>query len=317
MHDLREKKAAKAQIDEANERLRVMFDNLPLGCVYLTKNLDAIDCNDETLYIFGIPNKQDFLNRFRELFPALQPDGRPSLSLAQEYVDYVIANGRMVFEWLHQTMSGDPIPMEITLVRVIGMADIHLVVYMHDLRELKDKTAMLDEAHKMAFSDPLTGISNRRSFLQKSKQEFRAQQGLSPIGIIMLDIDHFKRINDTYGHDAGDEALKVVSENIGSALRETDLFARYGGEEFIVMVQHLELPELTKLAERVCEKIRQIQFSYAGQKIPITISAGVAMRKEIGQTIEEVIKRADVALYMAKANGRDRVETLEVTPLKI
>jgi len=315
IRDLREKKAAEAEIAEANERFRLMFDNNPLGCIYFTKDLHAVDCNDEVLYIFGIANKREFIDRFHDIFPDFQPDGRPSLPLAQEYVNYVIANGRVVYEWLHQTLNGDHVPVEITLVRVRDAAGTNLVAYLRDLREIKDKTARLDEAQRMAFSDALTGISNRRSFLQKSKHEFKTQQSQSPIGIIMLDIDYFKRVNDTYGHEAGDEVLKVVSENIGSVLRETDLFARYGGEEFIVMVQHLELPELTKLAERICEKIRNAHFSYAGQKIPITISAGVAMRSETGQTIEQVIKHADVALYRAKANGRDRVETLEASNL--
>ncbi|MDR2561928.1 MAG: diguanylate cyclase [Holophagales bacterium] len=309
-HDLREKKAAEAEIAAANERFRLMFDNNPLGCLYFTKDMHAIDCNDEVLYIFGITNKREFLDRFLEIFPDFQPDGRPSLPLAKEYVDYVLANGRIVFEWLHQTLDGEPVPVEITMVKVKDAVGFNLVTYMRDLRELKEKTARLEEAQKLALSDPLTGINNRRSFLQKSKHEFMEQQDLSPIGIIMLDIDHFKRVNDTYGHEAGDEILKAVSKTIGSALRETDLFARYGGEEFIVMVQHLELPDLAKLAERVCEKVRSAIFSYVGQKISVTISAGVAMRTEIGETIEEVIKHADVALYRAKANGRDRVETI-------
>jgi diguanylate cyclase (GGDEF)-like protein/PAS domain S-box-containing protein len=315
IRDLREKKAAEAEIAEANERFRLMFDNNPLGCIYFTKDMYAVDCNEEVLYIFGFSSKREFIDRFHDIFPEFQPDGRPSLPLAHEYVNLAIANGRVVFEWLHQTIKGDQVPVEITLVRVRDAAGTNLVAYIRDLRELKDKTARLNEAQKMAFSDSLTGISNRRSFLQKSKHEFKTQQDQSPIGIIMLDIDYFKRVNDTYGHEAGDEVLKVVSENIGSVLRETDLFARYGGEEFIVMVQHLELPELTKLAERICEKIRNAHFSYAGQKIAITISAGVAMRNETSQTIEQVIKHADVALYRAKANGRDRVETLDIAHL--
>jgi len=316
-HDLREKKAAEAEIAAANERFRLMFDNSPLGCLYFTKEMHAIDCNDEVLYIFGITSKREFMDRFHEIFPDFQPDGRPSLPLAQEYVNYVLDNGRIVFEWLHQTLNGSPVPVEITLVKVKDAAGFNLVAYMRDLRELKEKTARLEEAQKMALSDPLTGINNRRSFLQKSKHEFRTQDGQSPIGIIMLDIDHFKRVNDTYGHEAGDEVLKAVSKRIGFALRETDLFARYGGEEFIVMVQHLELPELTKLAERVCEKVRDDAFSYAGQRIRVTISAGVAMRTGIGQTIEDVIKNADVALYRAKANGRDRVETMSADKLNV
>jgi diguanylate cyclase (GGDEF)-like protein len=154
-------------------------------------------------------------------------------------------------------------------------------------------------------------MHNRRYFLQKAKHEFMvSQQANSSIGIIMLDIDHFKRINDVYGHEAGDEALKAVSKTIESVLRETDLCARYGGEEFVVMVQRLGLTELTKLAERICAKIRRMHFSYVGQNVPMTVSAGVAVSDTAHQTVEELIKHADVALYRAKANGRDRVEAL-------
>jgi diguanylate cyclase (GGDEF)-like protein/PAS domain S-box-containing protein len=311
--DLREARAAEAKISEANERLRAMFDNMPIACIYISGNLYLADCNDEAMRIFGASSKKDLLGKFLRLSPKLQPDGQQSKKLASELYEYATTNGSVSFEWMHKDLRGNPIPMAVTIVKAKGMAEIAVIAYMRDLRELrelKDKTAQLDEARQMAFSDALTGVSNRRHFMQQAKQEFRKQKPANSfIGIIMLDMDHFKRINDTYGHAAGDLALKAVSEVARSILRETDLFARYGGEEFIVMVQNLSLAELTNLAERICEKIRGTQFSYGDQEIHLTASAGVAVRNDLSHTIEEVIVQADTALYRAKANGRDRVET--------
>jgi len=282
---------------------------MPIACIYISEKLELYDCNEEALRIFGASSKKELLGKFLRLFPKLQPDGRRSKKLAKELFNYARANGRVVTEWVHQDIKGDPIPMVVAVVRADEGAGNNAIIYMRDLRELKDKTAQLDEARQMAFSDTLTGISNRRHFMQMAKQEFRKQKPVnSLIGVIMLDIDHFKRINDAYGHAAGDLALRAVSDAAKSALRETDLFARYGGEEFIVMVQNLSLGELTSLAERICERIRIAQFSYGGQKIPLAASAGVAVRDDLNNTIEEVILHADTALYRAKANGRDRVE---------
>jgi diguanylate cyclase (GGDEF)-like protein len=115
-------------------------------------------------------------------------------------------------------------------------------------------------------------------------------------------------VNDTYGHDCGDEALKLVATCIQGALRESDLLARFGGEEFIVLVQQLDLYSLAKLAERVLRRIEGLEFKYAGERIPLTISAGVSVRRDMTQAYFQVIKHADVALYQAKANGRNRVE---------
>jgi diguanylate cyclase (GGDEF)-like protein len=182
--------------------------------------------------------------------------------------------------------------------------------YVRDLRELKEKTAKLDIAEKLAFSDPLTGTYNRRYFMQFAERVFYAKYNISaPVGIIMLDLDRFKTLNDTFGHDAGDEVLKTVTSAIQSILRESDLFARFGGEEFILLIQGLNIEKLTKLACRICKKIEAIDFFYDAKKIPITLSAGVAIRSSTSHTLERVIKQADMALYRAKANGRNRVET--------
>ncbi|MDR1850000.1 MAG: sensor domain-containing diguanylate cyclase, partial [Zoogloeaceae bacterium] len=310
MRDLRQVREAEAKTVEAQKRMQLMLDESPLCCTFWDENLNSIDCNLEATRMFGVPSKQEYLARFHELSPEYQPDGRLSKEAAPASVARAFKEGRYVFEWMHRNLQGEPVPTEVTLVRVDEDNGRSVVLaFMRDLREIKDKTAKLDVAENLAFSDSLTGANNRRLFMQRASDEFHAQENVvSHIGIIMLDIDYFKRVNDTYGHEAGDEVLKLMATTVQNTLRGTDLFARYGGEEFIILVQQLDLNDLTKLAQRICKKIENTGFFYHGIKIPLTISAGVAIRKDMSYTIEEVIKHADMALYQAKLNGRNRVE---------
>ena len=126
---------------------------------------------------------------------------------------------------------------------------------------------------------------------------------------MMMDLDYFKKVNDTYGHAAGDEILKSVSQTAQSALRNSDLLARYGGEEFIILVLESDKELAFKLAERIRSKIADSSFEFMGNTIKITVSLGVATKTDSSMTLEEVIQLADKALYKAKANGRYRVET--------
>jgi diguanylate cyclase (GGDEF)-like protein len=309
--DLRQTKAAELKAKEAYEQSKIMFEAMPLGCTFWDENANLIDCNNEVVRLFELKNKREFLDRFLDLLPERQPDGNLSRDLIPQLILYAIRKEKLVFEWMHKNLKDHLIPTEITLIRVRYSLGYIVLGYIRDLREIKDKISKLNFAEKLAFSDTLTGVYNRRYFNQYAAHEFSTQKiTLSYIGIIIFDIDHFKRVNDTYGHDAGDEALKLVSAAAQSALRETDLFARYGGEEFIVLA-HLNLYDSAKLAERVCKKIEKIEFMYGTDKIPLTISAGVAIRKKVTQTLEEVIKNADMALYRAKTNGRNRVEVCE------
>ena len=309
IRDLRAEKIAKAEADYANERMRIMFDVMPFGYIFWNENLDIIDCNDETIKLFDVENKKFFIDNFYNLSPKHQPDGKLSKERTLWLINYAFEHGRVVFEWIHQKPNGDLIPVEITLVRAKHHTGLVVIGYIHDLREIKDKSAKLDIAEKLAFSDPLTGIHNRRYFMQFADHVFNTRNSATLyVGIIMLDLDHFKRVNDSYGHEAGDEALKLITCAVQNVLRETDLFARYGGEEFIILIQNLNLDALTKLARRICKKIEDTEFFYNKVKIPMTISAGVAIRKDTTYSLEEVIKHADLALYRAKANGRNRVE---------
>jgi diguanylate cyclase len=169
---------------------------------------------------------------------------------------------------------------------------------------------LTDELHQMsevAHQDYLTGTLNRRGMDEAFEREFsRSERSGSPISVALLDIDHFKKLNDTLGHDAGDEALVHLAKVVKSALRPTDVLARYGGEEFVIILPATDQAEGIVVMTRVQRELTKNFFMHNNERTLITFSAGVAQRKD-QQLPEEVIKRADAALYSAKHAGRNRV----------
>lgn len=163
--------------------------------------------------------------------------------------------------------------------------------------------------HEHALRDALTGLFNRRYLEATLEREFkRVTRGLRPLGLIMLDLDHFKRLNDTFGHPAGDAVLKALGALLQSRVRGEDMACRYGGEEFVLVMPEAPLDVTRVRAEQLREAVGHLAISYEGQALgPITVSVGVAAFPEHGRTGEAVLRTADRALYRAKAAGRDRV----------
>lgn len=157
-----------------------------------------------------------------------------------------------------------------------------------------------------ALKDPLTGIWNRQALNEMLEKEFtRWQRYHKPLTLILWDIDFFKKVNDQYGHAAGDKVLKTIAQIFTSQTRDTDFVARYGGEEFMGIFPETQLDNALELANKIREKITKSEFHYEGEAVAITASAGLATFKE-NDTIQEVFKRADKALYKAKEAGRNR-----------
>ncbi|MCL1887147.1 MAG: sensor domain-containing diguanylate cyclase, partial [Betaproteobacteria bacterium] len=305
--DLRKIKTVETEKRQVEERENLMFNALPLCCNLWDINHNNIACNQAAVDLFELSSKQEYLDRFFELSPEHQPDGRLSQEKAGEMINRAFQNGWVRFEWMHQKLNGVPVPSEITLVRVKD-GDSHMVAgYTHDLREVKRTISMLNKAKQLAFTDTITGIANRHFFMSKIRKTLTTLPIDWGVSIIMLDIDHFKNVNDTHGHTAGDYILKSVAQEIQNTLRKSDFLARYGGEEFIVMVEDADKNLIAGLAERLRERIQHASFIYKERLIPITVSVGVAMR-EGNQTLEALIELADEALYRAKRNGRNQVE---------
>ena len=164
---------------------------------------------------------------------------------------------------------------------------------------------------QQAMTDPLTNVPNRLGYEKRISHEFaRWQRYGNPLTVLLCDIDHFKRINDTYGHRAGDRALMAIAKTIGQPLRETDFVARIGGEEFIVLLPEIALEDAIPAAEKLRAAVEVCEFVYEGTPVPITMSGGIASFSE-GDSIESVYKRADKALYLAKEQGRNCFVTVE------
>ncbi|MEO2069111.1 MAG: diguanylate cyclase [Desulfurobacteriaceae bacterium] len=164
----------------------------------------------------------------------------------------------------------------------------------------------LEETSRKVFKDALTGVNNRYTVEQLEEQIEKAGKDLK-FSVVMMDIDHFKKINDTYGHDVGDFVLKRLAEEVRKVIRDSDTLVRYGGEEFLIYLPNTSKEDAFKLAERIRKHIEKIDLCPNGKKLSITVSLGVAER-ENGEPLCDVIKKADEALYKAKELGRNRVE---------
>jgi diguanylate cyclase (GGDEF)-like protein len=183
-----------------------------------------------------------------------------------------------------------------------------LVIFLVDQLVRKER-AYARLLRELAVTDALTGAANRRHFIDALERELqRAGRFGFPVSVVLLDIDHFKRVNDSFGHPAGDEVLVQVVARLAAKLRESDLLARYGGEEFVVLLSHLGAVEARDAADRLRAVVSEEPLQVEGQRIPVTASFGVAT-VEPGETVggRELLRRADSAMYWAKRAGRDRV----------
>lgn len=178
-------------------------------------------------------------------------------------------------------------------------------------KELIEKNQLLQQ---MAVTDDLTGLYNKRYILNRLSGEVSyAARYREPISFLMVDVDHFKQVNDTYGHVVGDILLKEIAGMLKKIVRDVDIVARYGGEEFLIILPNGDTLGARILAERLRESVEKATFNIEGNRLFITISIGVKsanVKKNVdpGTEVMTLINQADMALYRAKANGRNRVE---------
>jgi len=164
----------------------------------------------------------------------------------------------------------------------------------------------------LASTDYLTGIMNKRMFNEISERYFQtAQKNDLTLTLLLLDLDHFKKVNDTYGHQAGDQLLKRFVKTMESILNKSDIFARIGGEEFAVLLSQMNCDDTYHLAETIRKEIENDFITYEGQDIRVTTSIGISENRETDTEFEDIFSRADMALYQAKHEGRNKTCFIE------
>jgi diguanylate cyclase (GGDEF)-like protein/PAS domain S-box-containing protein len=307
-YDLRNIKKMEKALTDAETLNRTITEASPVSYILFSKDMQPLDCNDLTLKVFACQDKKYFLENYWARFsPEYQPDGSKSSDKFHFFKDASFAKEKTIFEWVHLSQTGELIPMENTVASLIFNNEKYLVSFKYDLRRIKH---LESEAEKV-YIDALTGIYNRRYFdenlnsLLKSLSRFNGT-----LSLMLIDIDCFKKYNDTYGHIEGDRCLKEVAVALTHVVcRGDDFVARYGGEEFAVILPGTNEDGAHLLAEKMLENVRNCKIIHEKNDAHeyVTISVG-AVAGRVGHTLtaEAIIRAADELLYKAKQGGRNR-----------
>lgn len=244
----------------------------------------------------------------------LMREGRESLWRAT--VGFILSTGAplgwVAWQWLAHGVH--PMDVWCTQTEVLTYMQVStglvFTAFGFFLGRAEDRLTTLNrELAIQSFTDALTGLPNRRAFMtQLATTMAHARRTSEPLALVIVDIDHFKHVNDRYGHLTGDEVLKFVARALQVNLRSGDFAARIGGEEFALVLPDARLDDAEQAAVRLLEEIRQGAFVYQNASMHVTVSAGVAELND-GDSVEAFLGRADRALYLAKASGRNRVAT--------
>ena len=239
---------------------------------------------------------EEYRQAYETAFPHFQRTGQGSAIGRTLDLKALKKGGRQVF-------------IELSLSALERPDGWHAVGIVRDITERKRTEAKLS---LMATTDDLTGTWNRRYFMNAMVQEIeRARRHGHPFSVLMLDIDHFKAVNDNFGHAAGDAVLKHLVSQITGVLRQTDITGRLGGEEFGMLLPETHLDGAVQLAERVRSTIEKSPVHHGGRDIFYTVSIGVAVYRQGADSVDTLLQQADNALYAAKEGGRNRVVEIE------
>jgi diguanylate cyclase (GGDEF)-like protein len=190
----------------------------------------------------------------------------------------------------------------------LSMVAASILIALGVADRLRAQRVALSEAERRAQTDPLTGVLNRRSLIERLEAACaRARARGLPIALLFIDLDHFKQINDTFGHQAGDACLRAIIDPIHAELRQSDVIGRYGGEEFVVILSSADAAAATPIAQRIVERVADVRVSGFGEPISVTCSIGIAASDTLGIWGEPLLAQADAAVYVAKRSGRNQI----------
>ncbi|WP_412478407.1 diguanylate cyclase [Azonexus sp. IMCC34839] len=290
------------QRTEANEqRLRTYLETTRDGVIAIDEHGLIQEFNPAAEALFGYRADEILGKSLQQLMPATDAALKDTLAASTSDQSRTMAFGRQING---VRKDGTQFPAEVTVgSNVNDESRLHVAIVRDVSERLNYELKLLD----LATTDPLTGSMNRRSFVRTAAAALQmSRRNGKPLALIMLDADHFKKVNDTYGHAVGDLVLKKLSATALDSLRGTDSFGRFGGEEFVILLPETDLGSAILVIERLLDNIRACEvISDAGELVKFTVSAGIAISNPDDDT-DALIRRADEALYEAKKGGRNR-----------
>jgi len=300
MVDVSTEKAALEQYALSEQRYRALFDAAADAMMVISPQGILLDLNKTTCEHVNMVRENLVGKHMRTIFTSARQQ------LVTSNIEEILEKGEQrTFEAL-LTSPDSPIPVEINAQLIKFQGQPAVLGIARDITERKILQARLEY---QASTDPLTALNNRRHFLLKADQEFlRFKRYGTTFAMLMLDLDLFKNINDTYGHQTGDALLREFSRQMRVAFRHSDILGRIGGEEFSVLLLESSLHRGIEIAERLRQQVENCPLQLNDISVPYTVSVGVTTASMSDASLDVIMRRADAALYRAKRNGRNQVE---------
>ncbi|NHH99983.1 Response regulator PleD [Oceanimonas sp. MB9] len=288
---------------EQLDNFRDLYENAPIGYITLTQDGRITNVNRRTLEYLGY--RREELIDHMHLAELMEVH---SLEQAQAMLASMMEGEERYQRIRINAKNGDTLVMSCSVSSRLS-DERTLELGRFSMQNVSQQVYMEQQLKELALKDPLTGVANRRWFDEQAEREMtRAHRTGSPLTLMVMDIDYFKKINDTHGHDAGDEVLKALAEHCQSIIRRADLLARFGGEEFVLLLPDTSLTQGIHKAESIRHALASFRVMVANEtEIRFTVSLGVAAVSSRHADIKTLFKAADDALYQAKQAGRNRV----------
>ncbi len=308
IRDITAQKQAEKALRISEEKHRLLFENAVEGIFQTTPEGRFLSVNPSFLEIFGFISQEELFEHFKDIGKQqyLNPEDRERFKKVVETQGFIHA-----FETQLLKKDGTPIWVSMN-ARTVRDDEGDLLYYEGFLQDITERKIVQEELYRISIHDHLTGVCNRRYIFERLNEIVNEyQREVRHFSLSIIDLDHFKKINDTHGHQAGDFILREFAAILSGSFRPYDLVGRYGGEEFVVVAMNIDIQKTLNMLGRLREIVKDHVFHFSGKRISISFSAGVANTRETGleMTVENLIRKADERLYLAKTQGRDRIIT--------